>query len=152
MYARYRKIKRIEVMKILFSIFFGIIVGCVMTNFGFFNYQTSFLADASMLKTVVDIQQSVYVLQKIRAGDIKGGAELLEIKLDGDLIALVGIEKNKFSDLTNEAAMKSINLAGNYRNKHIRKTDSPEIDKTVCEVLSKRYSEEERGHTLNCGQ
>lgn len=130
--------KKLEYVKIIFCSLVSMFIGCAISYYLLDNFSIKFLEDASLQKTAVEVQYNVYVLQRIKRGDIDGGLELIENNLDGNIIGLMRVNRNEYSDLTNDAVEKAISLAGNYRNEYERKTDNPEIDKAVFDILSKK--------------
>ncbi len=79
---------------------------------------TNFFADGSMLINAVEAQEYVYVLRLLRDGDTENAIALLERNLD---LKIVGLEEsNNHTVRTNEAVLKGIEEAREYRIEHPR--------------------------------
>ena len=94
-----------------------------------------FMSDGMMLGNAVDTQMNVAVLRSIRDGETERATEMLETSLDGNILSLSS--SAEYSDRTNEAVAKAIRNARGYRSDHPRKTDLPELDNAVAEILSR---------------
>lgn len=79
---------------------------------------------------------AVRVLVRLRSGDSAEAIDLLEAKLDGDLIGL-GSSLDRLPPSRREAsAVKMLRLAGDYRRQFPRRSSLPEVDAAVAKALA----------------
>jgi Fe-S-cluster formation regulator IscX/YfhJ len=97
-------------------------------------FTSHFFADGWMLGNSVDAQIQVSILKNLRDGETKKAIELLETTLDEKIISLQTFDENAQS--TNESVAKAIQIAREYRTKHPRSTQYPDVDKMVSKVLN----------------
>lgn len=84
-----------------------------------------------------EVTTAVSALTLLRANNTTGAVEYLEMNLDGGLIIL-GAFVGDASEPPNNAlasALKSIEMARNYRAKYLRTNSSPEIAKQVAKTF-----------------
>ena len=74
------------------------------------------------------------ILQDIREGKTNDAINLLEIKLDGELITFFNYDKNQ--PRIDPSQFKIISRISTYRREYPRKTDSQEVDAMVQKVLA----------------
>jgi len=96
-------------------------------------FVSRFFADSTVLGQSNDTQTHVTVLQHLRDGNTTKATEHLETVLDGNIISLSPTEG--LSERTNQAVAKSIQKAKEYRSQYPRRTQYPEVDKGVSEIL-----------------
>ena len=76
------------------------------------------------------------VLENLRQGDAKSPIELLEVKLDGDLISLWAFYKDTPANKRDPHLLKLLAKIRAYRMKYPRSTEHPEFDQTIADVLA----------------
>tara|TARA_R110002051_G_C8669527_1_gene490190 strand:- start:654 stop:1061 length:408 start_codon:yes stop_codon:yes gene_type:complete len=93
----------------------------------------NFFADGSMLINAVEAREHVYVLRLLRDGDTENAIEFLERNLDSKIVGLK--ESNNHTVRTNEAVLKGVEKAREYRIEHPRNTNIEMIDERVLNAL-----------------
>lgn len=112
----------------------GGIAGGVAGSYVAIYFTSHFFTDGWMLGNSVDTQTHVSILENLRDGETKKAIEFLETNLDGKIVSLQTSEDN--TQRTNDAVTKAIKMAREYRTKHPRRTQYPEVDEMVSKVLS----------------
>jgi hypothetical protein len=79
---------------------------------------------------------TVATLKRLRAGDETNAVELLELKLDGDLIGLGGFLADPHELKSDPLYIKTLQMAKDYRVQFPHKTDSPDIDQSVTKTFA----------------
>ena len=97
-------------------------------------FLVSFFSDGSNLSTIVAIREKVFILSKLRDGEMEGAIETLEKTLDHDLMHFsVGIHA---SENIKKETKKALKLAKDYRSKFPRATNHPQTDKAVASAFA----------------
>jgi len=79
--------------------------------------------------------ENISVLESLRKGDTNAAINLLEIRLDGDLITLQATDGAKKPSEIDPSLVKTLGRAANYRTKFPHTSGSIEVDSTVSNVL-----------------
>jgi hypothetical protein len=121
------------------ALILGVVGGALITRHvlicGFLAYMK--LTSSGMEATsYTGAAQSVMLLDHLRRGDAQFPVESLEVQLDGDLIGLWAFYKDTTADKRDAHLLKLLAKIRDYREKYPRKTEHPEIDQTVAEVLA----------------
>jgi hypothetical protein len=80
--------------------------------------------------------ESYDALKALRSGNTNEAIELLESRLDIQTIKLRGLATSEPDTKKRAAHLRALYRIREYRSKFPRKTDSPELDKSVAEALS----------------
>lgn len=80
-----------------------------------------------------NLKKHIYSVQNIRKGNVEKAVELLEIGIDGGLIAMK--TDGKFTGRTNHTVNKAIKLSRSYRSNYPGK-NFPDINEEVARALS----------------
>jgi hypothetical protein len=113
---------------------FVIVVCCLVIGgvVGWFTAAHSF-ATATTLSEAGD---SYHTLKVLRSGNTNEAIELLESSLDDQTIALGQIASSEPDAKKRAAYLRALTRIRSYRSAYPRKTDSPEIDKSVAAALA----------------
>jgi hypothetical protein len=117
------------------SLILGIVIGGGLVGYWTVRYM-KFAALAMEAVSESGAAQSVMRLDDLRRGDAQFPVESLEVQLDSDLIGLWGFYKDTPADKRDAHLLKLLAKIRDYRAKYPRKTEHPEIDQTVAEVLA----------------
>ena len=117
------------------SLTLGIVIGGSLVGYWTVRY-IKFAASATKAESYTDAAQSVMRLDHLRRADAQFPIESLEAQLDGDLIGLWGFYKDTPADNRDAHLLKLLAKIRDYRAKYPRRTEHPEIDQTVAEVLA----------------
>jgi hypothetical protein len=93
----------------LISALAGVGIGALAASWYWLEFNARFMTSNLVLRTQADLVTRVKVLESLRAGDSRGATNLLEVLLDGDLIAAGALvrEGHQFS----EHARRAVALA-----------------------------------------
>ena len=117
------------------SLTLGIVIGGGLVGYWTAQYM-KFAASSMTAVSYTGAAQSVMRLDHLRRGDTQFPIESLEVQLDGDLIGLWGFYKDTPVDKRDAHLLKLLAKIRDYRAKYSRKTEHPEIDQSVAEVLA----------------
>jgi hypothetical protein len=116
--------------------FMGAIVGLVIGGYGGARYGMSFVLDECLYRDAGGVQSQVVILRHLRAGEIDQAIEVLEARLDDDLIIFdpdepyTGISDQAISEIN-----KAIQVSREYRSANPRKSNRPHVDTMVGNIL-----------------
>jgi hypothetical protein len=108
--------------------FVALVVGILAGGWGlglFYSRLTGRLIIGQLTSEAV---MNVAELKMLRAGGSTNAVELLEIRLDGDLIGLTPFLTDRREFDSDPTYAKAIQKVKDYRTKFPRKSDSPELD------------------------
>ena len=114
----------------------ALIVGAVAGGWSvavFYDRFTSWLVIGSL---TADASTTVSDLRYLRAGDTTNVVELLEIKLDGDLIGLVPFLADPRQFKRDPSYIKTLQRVRDYRAQFPHKSDSPEVDEGAAKAFN----------------
>jgi hypothetical protein len=117
------------------SLTLGIVIGGGLVGYWTVRYM-EFTASSMKAVSYTGAAQSVMRLDHLRRGDAQFPVESLEVQLDSDLIGLWGFYKDTPGHKRDAHLLKLLAKIRDYRAKYPRKTEHPEIDQTVAEVLA----------------
>ncbi len=81
-----------------------------------------------------DVKTQVTLLEHLRSGDVEDAVELLESRMDDDLIAIE--PDGRISERTMAGIRGAITAVRHYRDLHPRMSNRPHVDGMVAEVLA----------------
>jgi hypothetical protein len=112
----------------------GLMLGGIATYYLSTHFLSRFHLWAANLSHVVEIRDTVKILERLQEDNTKKAKEMLESRLDGYLLfyssGFHGPEEG-WKD-----TLPVLKLAAHYRAKYPRATDQPEIDKGVAKALA----------------
>jgi hypothetical protein len=101
----------------------------------------TYLVDRNIDKDARDMQRQVKALQQLRAGDLAAAIELLESRLDDNLVLLDPQKPYEgLSERTRSNIQQAINAAKDYRAQHPRSSSRPHVDDMVRHLFEKTES------------
>jgi len=124
--------KRVAIIIAAAAFLVGVVAGGWSVG-AFYNRLTSRLLIGSLTSDAIT---TVDDLRRLRAGDATNVVELLEIKLDGDLIGLDTFLADPREFTRDPLYVKSLQKVRDYRTEFPHKTDSPDVDRGVAEAFT----------------
>ncbi len=125
------------VFLIVIGLVIGAFAGWFTARHQFSKWATSFAA-AETLPNLGDAHRALLAL---RRGDTNGVIEMLELRLDSEVIALSTLASDEADAKKRAGYMRALRRVRDYRATHPRKTDSPEIDRHVAASLASTGNE-----------
>ena len=116
--------KRAAIILAVAALFVGVVAGGWGVGV-FYSRLTGRLVIGSLTSDAVT---SVVELKHLRGGDTTNTIELLEIRLDGDLIGLTPFLDDRRALDRDPSYIRSLQKVKDYRTQFPRKSDSPELD------------------------
>jgi uncharacterized iron-regulated membrane protein len=119
----------------------GGIVGLAISGYAGMHMMFSYFGNNWLHEQAEDIQSHIVILRHLRAGKQAQAVELLEVKLDDDVIS---IEPDKYINARTITDINSaIREAKEYRSTHPRTSNRPHVDAMVTNVFSQEPYKEE---------
>jgi hypothetical protein len=127
-------------MKIM-MLLLGAVVGAAAGGYGGVRYGSAWIVNECIHKDARDIQKTVVTLKHLRAGERDQAIELIEARMDDDLIMFDPHEPYPgLKDQTIAEMNKALGAAKEYRVSNPRKSNRPGVDRMVTDLLSRgRY-------------
>lgn len=119
----------------------GAIVGAAAGGYGGVRYGSAWILNECIHKDARDIQKAVAALKHLRAGERDQAVELIEARMDDDLIMFDPQEPYpRLKGETIAEMNKALGEAKAYRAANPRKSSRPGVDRMVADLLSRgRY-------------
>jgi hypothetical protein len=114
--------------------FIALLVGGIVGAYIAYRVTIQSVSDSWMLELATSAQFKTNVLRGLRENDKEGAIRDLEAQLDSRIVFLNAY--GSYSDVTNRAVRRAILEAKDYRAKYPRKTDYPDTDAHVTEILN----------------
>jgi len=115
-----------------------IIAGFLIGGYGGSQLTATFLVEQNLNKDTRDVQAQVKALQHLRSGETHLALELLESRLDNDLILFAPKEPYDWvSDQTQASMQNTIKQAKAYRQQYPRKSKRRSTDDMVNNLFDK---------------
>jgi hypothetical protein len=115
------------------------LLGTAAAGYGGWMFASRFLLNNWVQEQAGDVKDYVGALRMLRAGKTADAIELLETRLDDDLIVLVP-EGQPLRPPVRAQMVAALGAAKQYRTEHPRTSRRPSIDAMVRNVLSREYS------------
>jgi len=114
-----------------------LVLGVFIGVFSAFQFGSHFVSRGTVADSASDVIVTVMILDRIRGGDLNGGIDLLEKKLDGSTIILGAFLKSNSNYADNPGVRRALKSALSYRQRYSHQTENPEVDKAVTEALQR---------------
>ena len=82
-----------------------------------------------------EVSRSVTMLERLHAGETESAMDTLEMSLDSGLIGLSLYKTNEFPSAQNNLIQVTLQRAKDYRSRHPRTNDSPEVAAAIAKAL-----------------
>ena len=106
----------------------ALLVGVIAGGWSVAYFFSRFAGQPVISSLSADAAMSVAELRRLRAGYTTNVVQVLEIKLDGDLIGLTPFLDDPSAFNRDPMNLKTLQIVKDYRTQFPRKTDSPELD------------------------
>lgn len=116
--------KKAAIILAVAALFIGIVAGAWTVAFCYGRF-TSWMVIGNLTSDAV---MSVGEIKLLRAGQTTNTLELLETRIDGDLIGLTPFLADRREFARIPSSLKSLQTVKDYRTKYPRKSDSAELD------------------------
>lgn len=114
----------------------GFVIGGLLVGYVVLEFETRAALRAQQTGACSSALQNVRVLNHLRQGEAQEPIEYLEMQLDSDLISLWSLSKDMPVDTRDAELSRTLAKIRDYRAKYPRKTEHPETDQMVAEVLA----------------
>jgi len=116
---------------ILVGFLIGAAVSWFAVRYQYSKWATSFAAS----DTLPNLSDAYRTLEALRTGDTNEAIEMLEVRLDFEIIALSALASEETDAEKRGGYIRALAHIRDYRAAHPRKTDSPDIDQGVADAL-----------------
>ena len=117
------------------------IAAVLVGGYGASQLTATYLVDRNIDKDARDMQRQVKALQQLRAGDLAEAIELLESRLDDNLVLLDPQKPYEgLGEQTRSNIRQAINAAKDYRARYPRSSSRPHVDDMVRHLFDKSGS------------
>jgi len=116
--------KRAAIILAVAALFVGVVAG----GWGVGVFYSRFTGRLVIGSLTSDAVMSVAELKMLRAGSNTNASELLEIRLDGDLVGLTPFLADRREFDRDPSNIKALQKVRDYRTQYPRKSGSPELD------------------------
>lgn len=114
------------------ALILGIATGWFISGHFYSGVFTKFFASTAF----VDVNDAYSTLKALRAGEVSEATDLLEARMDGDLMVLGTLLEDIAPEDREPTRIRLLSLVKEYRDDYPRSTDEPEIDEAVDEALA----------------
>ena len=105
-----------------------LLVGIVAGGWAVADFYGHFTMRLILGQLTAEASTTTATLKRLRAGNTTNTVELLEIKLDGDLIGLGAMLTDTLELKSDPQYIKTLQMVRDYRTQFPRKSGSPEVD------------------------
>jgi glucose dehydrogenase len=116
--------KRAAIILAVLTLLIGIVAGGWAVGLFYGRLTTRLIVG----QLTAEASTTTVILKRLRAGNTTNAVELLEIKLDGDLIGLGAMLADPREFKRDPQYIKTIQMVRDYRTQFPRKSGSPEVD------------------------
>ena len=117
------------------------IAAVLIGGYGASQLTATYLVDRNIDKDARDMQRQVKALQQLRAGDLAAAIEVLETRLDDNLVLLDPQKPYEgLGEQTQSNIKQAIKAAKDYRAQYPRSSSRPHVDDMVRHLFEKTKS------------
>ncbi|MEI8291021.1 MAG: hypothetical protein WCH99_16270 [Verrucomicrobiota bacterium] len=117
---------------VVVALVMGATAGWFAAGHQYSKWATSFAA----ADTLPNLGDEYRALQSLRTGDTNGAIEMLEFRLDSEIVALSALAAEETDAKKRASYIRALIRIRDYRVAHPRKTDAPEIDQGVANAFA----------------
>jgi hypothetical protein len=114
----------------------GLVIGATAGWFAAVHQYSKWATSFATADTLPNLGDAYRALQSLRTGDTNEAIEMLEFRLDSEIIALSALASEETDAKKRAGYIRALTRVRDYRAAHPRKTDTPEIDQGVAEAFA----------------
>jgi hypothetical protein len=122
-------------------ILLGLVIGATVVWYAARHQYSKWATSFAAAQTLPNLGDAYRALQALRTGDTNEAIEMLEFRLDGEIVVLSALASEETDAKMRASYVRALTRVRDYRAAHPRKTDSLEIDQGVADALASASKE-----------